>query len=110
MRFDSQQKRIKLANHFDHGWAVVDKYENDKLVSDEDNMKKIEKAEKAMAAKALKLKKALNPHNNRQVQGCQLGAWGQLLTQDQRERYPPRVDWSRSATLTNRVGVITFRK
>jgi len=94
-----RQKRIKLADRSEYGWA---EYEDDELASDEDDAKRIEKAEKTVAAKALKKKKAPNLRANRQVQGRQPGAWGKPPAQDQRERYPPRADWSRPATPTNR--------
>lgn len=47
------QKRIKLADHSNHRWAVINEYEDDELGLDEDHIKKIEKAEKAVAAKYL---------------------------------------------------------
>ena len=96
------QKRIKLADCSEYGWAVVDEYEDDELASDEDDAKRIEKAKKTVAAKALKKKKTLNLCTTRQMQGRQTGAWGRPPAQDQRERHPPRVDWSRPATPTNR--------
>ena len=77
-----RQKRIKLADRSEYRWAVVDEYEDDELASDEDDAKRIEKAEKTVAAKALKKKKAPNLRANRQVQGRQPGAWGKLPTQD----------------------------
>ena len=51
------QKRIKLTDRSEYGWTLVDEYEDDELASDEEDAKRIEKAEKAVAAKALKQKK-----------------------------------------------------
>ena len=98
----SRQKRIKLADRSEYGWAVVDEYEDDELASDEDDAKRIEKAEKAVAAKAVKWKKATNPRANRQAQGRQQRTWEQPPAQEQRERFPSRVDWSRPSSSTGR--------
>jgi len=66
-----RQKRIKLADHSKYRWAVVDEYEDNELASDEDDTKRIEKAEKTVAAKVLKQKKAPNLCTSRQVRGRQ---------------------------------------
>ena len=49
-----RQKRIKMTDRSDFGWAVMDDYENDELASDEDDAKKMEKAERSVASKAVK--------------------------------------------------------
>ena len=53
-----RQKRIKIADRSEFGWGTVDEYEDDELVSDEDDAKWLEKAEKAATAKASKKRKA----------------------------------------------------
>ena len=58
MLLAGHQKRIKLADRSEYGWAVVDEYEDDELVLAEDDAKRIEKA---VAAKVVKRKKATNP-------------------------------------------------
>ena len=55
-----------------------------------------------MAAKAVKRKKATNPRANRQAQGRQQRTWEQPPAQEQRERFPLRVDWSRPSSSTGR--------
>ena len=55
-----RQKRIKMADRSEYGWAVVDKYEDDEL---EDDAKKIEKAEKSVAFKAAKRRKTVQSRN-----------------------------------------------
>ena len=42
----------------EYRWTLVVEYEDNKLASDEDNVKRIEKAEKAVPAKALKWRQA----------------------------------------------------
>ena len=49
------QKRIKLVDRSEYGWALVDEYEDDELASDDNDAKRIEKA---AATKAWKRKKA----------------------------------------------------
>ena len=61
-----RQKRIKLADRSEYGWALVDEYEDDELASDDNDAKRIEKA---AATKAWKRKKAANPCSGRQMQG-----------------------------------------
>lgn len=41
-----RQKRIKVADHSEHGWAVVKAYDNDELASNSDDEKQLCKAEK----------------------------------------------------------------
>ena len=51
------QKRIKIADRSEFGWGTVNEYEDDELASDEDDAKRLEKAEKAAASKASKKRK-----------------------------------------------------
>ena len=39
MLLAGRQKRIKLADRSEYGWAVVDEYEDDELALDEDDAK-----------------------------------------------------------------------
>ena len=71
MLLAGRQKRIKLADRSEYGWAVVDEYKDDELALDEDDAKGIEKAKKAVAAKVMKQKKATNPRAYRPTQGRQ---------------------------------------
>ena len=41
------QKLIRLADCSEFGWEVVNEYETDELAANEDNAKRLEKAEKA---------------------------------------------------------------
>ena len=50
----SRQKRIKITDRSEFGWGTVDEYEDDELAFDDDDAKRLEKAEKAAAAKAAK--------------------------------------------------------
>lgn len=52
-----------MADQSKFGWPVVDEYEDDELASDEDNTKKITKAEGSMASKAIKHKKMAQSRN-----------------------------------------------
>ena len=97
-----RQKRIKLADRSEYGWALVDEYEDDELASDDNDAKRIEKAEKAAATKAWKRKKAANPRSGRQMQGRQQRAWEQPTVQEPRERFPPRAEWARQPSVTSR--------
>ena len=99
----AHQKRIIFTDQSEYGWAVVDEYEDDELVSDEDNTKRIEKAEKVVAAKVVKWKKGTNPQANRQMQGRQQRMWEQPPAQEQREHFPSCVDWSRPSSSTSRL-------
>ena len=54
----AQQKRIKVADRSEFGWAMVDEYEQDQLAADEEDAKRLEKAEKSAGSKAAKRKKA----------------------------------------------------
>ena len=49
-----RQKLIHLANRSEFGWDAVNEYETDELASNEDDAKRLEKAEKAAEQKALK--------------------------------------------------------
>ena len=42
----ARQKRIKVANRSEFGWATVEEYEQDALTDNEDDAKRLEKAEK----------------------------------------------------------------
>lgn len=53
------QKHIKLADHSEHSWKVVQEYEMDDLANDSDDKKRIIKAEKAAEKKAALVKKKL---------------------------------------------------
>ena len=54
---DHQQKLLKLADKSDYGWLVINEYEDNELASDEEDAKRIRKAEKSAASKVEKLKK-----------------------------------------------------
>ena len=43
----ARQKWIRVADRSEFGWATVDEYEQDALAENEDNAKRLEKAEKA---------------------------------------------------------------
>ena len=47
----ARQKRIKVADRSEYGWATVDEYEQDQLAADEEDAKRLEKAEKAAGSK-----------------------------------------------------------
>ena len=53
-----RQKLIRLADCSEFGWEAVNEYETDELVANEDDAKRLEKAEKAAEQKVLKRKKA----------------------------------------------------
>ena len=53
-----RQKLIHLADRSEFGWDAVNEYEADELASNEDDAKRLEKAEKAAKQKALNKKKA----------------------------------------------------
>ena len=53
-----RQKLIRLADHSEFGWEAVNEYETDELAANEDDAKRLEKAEKAAEQKVLKRKKA----------------------------------------------------
>ena len=80
----------------------MDEYEDDELASNDNDAKRIEKAEKAAATKAWKRKKAANPHSGRQMQGRQQRAWEQPTVQEPREHFPPRAEWARQPSVTSR--------
>ena len=52
------QKLIHLAECSEYGWDAVNEYETDELASNEDDAKRLEKAEKTAEQKALKKKRA----------------------------------------------------
>ena len=54
---DHQQKLLKLADKSDYGWLVLNEYVDKELASDEEDDKRIRKAEKSAASKVEKLKK-----------------------------------------------------
>ena len=61
----AQQKRIKVADRSEFGWATVDEYEQDTLADNEDDAKRLEKAEKAASVKSAKRKRTTgNQRNN----------------------------------------------
>ena len=53
-----RQKLICLADCSEFGWEAVDEYETDELTANEDDAKRLEKAEKAAEQKVLKKRKA----------------------------------------------------
>ena len=53
----ARQKRIKVADRSKYGWATIDEYEQDQLAADEEDAKRLEKAEKSAGSKAAKWKK-----------------------------------------------------
>ena len=53
----ARQKRIKVADRSEYGWATVDEYEQDQLAADKEDAKRLEKAEKSASSKAAKRKK-----------------------------------------------------
>ena len=62
-----------------YGWTLVVEYEDNELASDKNNVKRIEKAEKPVPAKALKWKKATNPQTSIHVQGWPQKTWSGCL-------------------------------
>lgn len=54
----SRQKQIRIADRHDLGWSVVEAYEDDELASGEEDVKRLEKAERVAEQKAAKKKKA----------------------------------------------------
>ena len=58
-----RQKPIKLTDQSDHGWATVAEYETNELAADEDDEKRIQRAE-ARAAKKIKKKQHTDQASN----------------------------------------------
>ena len=56
-----QQKRIKVTDHSKYGWVTVNEYEQDQLAADEEDAKRLEKAEKLADSKVAKWKKYQTP-------------------------------------------------
>ena len=52
-----RQKLIRLADRSEFGWDAVKEYETDELAENDDNAKRLEKAEKSAEQKALKRRK-----------------------------------------------------
>lgn len=50
----ARQKRIKVVDCSEFGWATVDEYKQDQLAADEEDAKRLEKAEKSASSKAVK--------------------------------------------------------
>ena len=53
----TRQKLIQLADHSELGWAVVDAYESDELVSDDEDAKRMKEAKKVANQKDQKERK-----------------------------------------------------
>ena len=53
-----RQKHVKVANRFNYGWATVQAYDIDDLVSSSDDEKRLEKAEKEAERRAAKKRRA----------------------------------------------------
>ena len=53
------QKLIRLADRSKFSWEIVNEHETDELAANEDNAKRLEKAEKAAEQKVLNRKKAV---------------------------------------------------
>ena len=70
-----RQKLIHLAGCSEFGWDAVNEYEADELASNEDDTKRLEKAEKAAEQKALKKKKAAYSRGGREDKGSMVLQW-----------------------------------
>ena len=60
----ARQKRIRVTDRSEFGWATVDEYEQDALAKNEDDAKRLEKAEKAASLKAAKRKRPTGNQRN----------------------------------------------
>ena len=60
----ARQKRIKVADRSEFGWATVDEYEQDALAENEDDAKHLEGAEKAASLKSAKWKRPTGNQRN----------------------------------------------
>ena len=49
---EARQKLMRIVDHSDLGWQVVDAYESDELASGDEDAKHIEKAEKVAEQRA----------------------------------------------------------
>ena len=61
----AHQKRIRLADHLEYGWATVEAYDDDELAEDPADEKKMANAEKEAALKVTKKRKPKGKHNYR---------------------------------------------
>ena len=59
MLIAARQKRIKIADRSEFGWGTVDEYEEEELASNNEDEKRLEKADKAASAKAAKKRKVV---------------------------------------------------
>ena len=64
---DHQQKFLKLADISHYGWLVINEYEDNELAADEEDAKRIRKAEKSAASKFEKLKKGFRSRHKAQI-------------------------------------------
>ena len=60
-----RQKLIRLADRSEFGWDAVNEYEKDELAEDDDDAKRLEKAEKAAEQKAFKKRRAASRGGSR---------------------------------------------
>ena len=74
----ARQKRIKVADRSEYGWATVDEYEQNQLVADKEDAKRLEKAEKLAGSKAAKWKKVTSISRSDAGGDNKVGQWSQL--------------------------------